>query len=371
LKEKIEIIFYYPRNIQIRNVSGGSIRPFRMISAFEKAGLIVHKVMGDFNKRKKAINLLKEKIKSNLIRPTFVYIESSTMPLPFSSSTQFLPHPFLEFNFLNWLKKRGVRIGLFYRDIYWKFPEWWKRQGLLRGILIWPVYYYELYRYIKLVDILFCPSLEFMNVILNYLKPRKCLLSAPGCDINNNFIPSYPEGHIILFYVGGCIPPIYDLSVVLKACKKLKDKVDLKLCVRKEEWAKIQRYYKPYLDKNIKVYHVSGTALKNLYLTSHIFIMPINKNKYRTLMMPIKLFESIGYSLPIIAGASSAAGRFIKDNNIGWTTDNNLNDLTYLLIKLIEDSNLIKSAVRNIRRIQLQNTWQSRADYIINELKTI
>ncbi|MDP8218254.1 MAG: hypothetical protein P9M03_05970, partial [Candidatus Theseobacter exili] len=207
--EMKEMIFYYPRKISMAENSGGTIRPFRMISAFEEIGFKVHKVIGDVAERKKIINNLKKGILIGKIKPAFVYMESTNLPLPLSTAGQKLPAFCLDLNFLYWLKKRGVKISLFYRDLYWKFDNWWKRQGVIRGCLIWPFYYYELYQYVKIADLIFCPSVEFAKIIHKFKKSTCCIPLPPGCNMHSDLPLPKINSSLNLFYVGGCKPPTY------------------------------------------------------------------------------------------------------------------------------------------------------------------
>lgn len=365
-----EMIFYYPSKASMAEDSGEKIRPLSIILAFEEIGFKVHKVIGDVVERKKIINNLKKGILLGKIKPAFVYIESTNLPLPLSTAGQKIPSFCLDLNFLYWIKRRGVRISLFYRDIYWKFDHWWKRQGIIRGCLIWPFYYYELYQYVKIADLIFCPSAEFREIIHKFRKSSQCALLPPGCTIHSDLpLPKF-NTFLNLFYVGGCRPPIYDLSVLLIACKKLKKYVHLTICTRREEWIKSRWFYEGCLGNNVRIVHETGLALKERYLSSHISMMAINKDEYRALMMPLKLFEAIGYNRPIIAGAKSAAGRFVKENGIGWVTNEDVKGLTKTL-EMIRQFSMFSQVVQNIKRIQPEHTWQARAISIAELMEKI
>jgi len=345
--------------------SGGTIRPFRMISAFEEMGFKVHKIIGDVAERKKITNKLKKGMLIGKIKPAFVYIESTNLPLPLSTAGQKTPAFFLDLNFLYWLKKRDVRISLFYRDLYWKFDNWWKRQGVIRGCLIWPFYYYELYQYVKIVDLIFCPSVEFGKIIHKFRKSPQCIPLPPGCAIHSDLPLPKINTSLNLFYVGGCKPPTYDLSIIFLACKKLKKDVHLTVCTRKDEWNLSERFYENYIGDNITIVHESGVALRKRYLTSHISILPVHNDEYRALAMPLKLFESVGYNRPIIAGANCAAGRFVEANGVGWVTDESVESVVDCIVRLLKQPNLLHDAIINIKKIRSQHTWQARAKYVV------
>jgi glycosyltransferase involved in cell wall biosynthesis len=356
-----EIIFYYPRKKPVKEKSGGTIRPFRMISAFEESGFKVHQVMGDVPERKRIICDLKTRISAGEIIPAFVYMETTNLPLPMSTAGQKRPSFCMDLMFLFWLKRRGVKIGLFYRDLFWKFKTWWERQGFVKGCVKWPLYYYELFFYARLADVIFCPSAEIGNIIQKHRRSVRCVPLPPGCIIDSDVPPAKFESTLDILYVGGCRPPKYDLSKFFLACGKLKQKVNLTVCTRKDEWEQNEGFYRMFKEDNISIVHETGAALRERYRASHVSILPICDDEYWGVAMPLKLFESIGYLRPVIAGANCTAGRFVESNGIGWVTDESVEGLINTIDKVLDNPDLLADSIMAMKEMQSRHTWRARA----------
>ena len=70
----------------------------------------------------------------------FLYSESSTMPTSLTEPHHMPTHPFLDFSFFYFCKRNGIKIGLFYRDIYWKFEIYKEKvHGIKYLGLLWPI----------------------------------------------------------------------------------------------------------------------------------------------------------------------------------------------------------------------------------------
>ena len=105
-------------------ISPSHIRPMKMLEAFQFIGYEVDVIEGDGGKRKESINNIKKRILSG-IKYEFLYSESSTMPTLLTEKNHLPIYPCLDFSFFSFCKRYGIPIGLFYRDIYWCFPEYY------------------------------------------------------------------------------------------------------------------------------------------------------------------------------------------------------------------------------------------------------
>ena len=147
-------IFHIPNYIDENRKSASNIRPLKMIEAFKQNGYIVDIVMGYAKERKNQIKKIKENIK-NGIKYDFMYSESSTMPTLLTEKNHLPTHPFLDFSFMNFCKKNGIKIGLFYRDMHWKFDLYKINVSVVKRNVAILFYKYDLLRYRKLLDVLY------------------------------------------------------------------------------------------------------------------------------------------------------------------------------------------------------------------------
>ena len=93
-----------------------------------------------------------------------------------------------------------------------------------------------------------------------------------------------------------------------------------------------------------------------------LFVEP---SLYREFAIPYKLFEYLGWGLPIIASEDTAVGEYVKKYNIGWTipyTEESLKKLLDFLLANREDV-LIKQ--ENVKKVAQENTWEKRCEQIV------
>ena len=357
------IIFHLPKHISYDNSSASQIRPIKMLNAFKKLGFNVYTVVGRAKQRKRAITVIKKQIYKG-IKYDFMYSESSTMPTLLTEPHHLPTYPFLDFNFFKFLKKNNVKIGLFYRDIYWNFDKLYDISSV-KKYYAKIFYYWDLYNYNKLIDILYLPSLKMNDYIPYDLNITKKELP-PGLDeiIDSDILIN--KGKLNIFYVGG-IGTAYNFIKLFKVVSSL-DFVNLTVCTREKDWHKVQKDYQKYLTQNIKIIHKSGKDLLYYYKEADILSLFFEDIIYRTFAMPYKLFEYLSMQKPIIAVNNTAAGEFVRNNDIGWAIDYNEKQLERLLIKLKDNPELLREKKKNMYNVAKNNFWINRAKTVINDL---
>ena len=172
-----KIIIHFPFKIDRGRAAASQMRPLKIITTFKQIGYDVFLVEGYGKERKKQINQLKVQIEKGETFE-FVYSECNTIPTLLTEKHHYPTHPFLDFSFFKFCKKHDIPIGLFYRDIYWCFPE--NNKGIVRKAMKL-LYLYDLYEYEKYVSTLFVPSFEMVSYIPVKLKLPVAELY-PGCE---------------------------------------------------------------------------------------------------------------------------------------------------------------------------------------------
>lgn len=368
------MIFHIPKRIYYNGNSGFRIRPFKMLNAFEKIGFDVELISGYGKERALKIKKVKLNIKKG-IKYNFMYSESSTLPLLLTEQSHLPKYPFLDYKFFYFLRKNGINIGLFYRDIYWRFYEYKKRTKYFKSLVARFFYMYDLYKYNELVNILYLPSLSMYKYFPFELKCR--IKELPPGISNNNFyenlshynklIPEkFEEEFIKIIYVGG-IGPFYNFTVLLDAVNKV-NFIKLIICCRKVDWENEKQKYIKYLNKNIVIIHRNRNELRSIYQKSDIASLFLEPIEYRNFAMPIKLFEYIEYCKPIIGIKDTAAGDFIKKNDIGWAIKYSKEELLKVLYEIFNNKKTLKRKKENIARILKKHTWENRAKDVIRDL---
>lgn len=360
-------IIYYPFHINTSYPSASNIRPMKFIEGFKSAGYEVEVVKGYGEERKKKVKELKEKIK-NGEKYDFIYTESATEPTLLTEANHIPMFPFLDFDFFNFCKKRDIKIGLFYRDIYWRFDQYKNSVSLLKRIPAYMFYYYDLLKYKKYLDALYLPSImmkEYIPIDLNI--PTYDLPS--GCDeLSVDTSSNKKSNQIKILYVGGLDKELYNIEGIVRAiCKN--EKFALDICCRENEWQAGKQDYEKYLNDRIKVIHKSGKELDEIAMKADFFSLVVESSEYRKFAMPMKLFSYVAYRKPILGIKGTAAGRFIEENNIGYVVNYTDKDIEDMLDHIANNSEKEKNdKLKAVEVAYENNTWKMRAKTVMESL---
>lgn len=368
--DKKKCIFHIPIKIDSSMKSGSSIRPIKMIKAFERQGYEVEKIMGYGRERKKKIIELKHNIR-NGVKYEFLYSESSTMPTLLTEKNHIPKYPLLDFSFFKLCKKHSIPIALFYRDIQWKFPFYKNGVSFLKRNIAFIMYYYDLRCYSKLVDRFYLPSIRMIKWLDSYKELlKKVDILLPGGD--TIVLPEKAKKQkesINIFYVGG-IKNIYNLEIFLQGVYEC-DFVQVIICCRKEEWETERQRYKKYLSERIEIVHVSAEKLEGFYRWADVCCAFIGMDDYASMGMPIKLFEYLSYGKPVLGIEKTAIGDFIEKNDVGWSIEYSAKALSDCLEKICSHPEELLNKKNNVLKIQNKHTWTARAEKVINDMKEI
>ncbi len=360
-------IFHYPGEIEDNPKVGSSVRPKMMLAAFRQMGYDVDEVTGNGKERKKKIGMIKKNIDSG-IKYDFIYSESRNVPTLLTEESHVPLYPLMDFRFFNICRKKNIKIGLFYRDMHWKFDLFKESVALHKRMILVPMFKYDLKKYKKLVDVLYIPT----NLLERYL-PNGFILKElpPGGNLHEDILKEkegkkYNIDKLKIFYVGG-VDGLYDMRTLFQAVKK-NEKVSLIVCTPKEQWEKAKENYRSLLCNRIKVVHKKNNELDSYYKWADVVSVCFEKNKYTELATPIKAFEAISYGVPIIASKNTAISKKIKEENIGWVIDYSLDTMSVLFNDLISDYDDVKEKTTTIIKKAVENTWNKRAEQVIREL---
>lgn len=344
------MVFHTPIPL-IRNGSSASrIRPVRMLEAFRDEGYEVLEVSGSAKQRRQQMREVKAEIKRGR-KPAFVYSELASMPLALSGSVKQGIHPFLDFSFFRFCKSRGVPVGAFYRDIYWKFEDE-KPSSLYLRAADW-FYRWDEQRFPGALSVMFLPSLR-MGEYIDFPKGRMVPLP-PGAEIAQI---EHSNG-VKLLYVGS-LGGFYRLHRLVEAVSQVPE-VSLTLCVPEAQWVTLRNEYPAVAAANISVVHESGEGLAGLYAEANIGVLCVEPIEYRTFAAPFKLYEYLGQGVPVLASAGTHAGSVIAESGAGWEADYSEEAIVGVLKQLAAQPELVAEARARTEAIRADNTWQARA----------
>ncbi len=353
-------IFHIPNYVDPKGLSGSNVRPYKMADAFRQNGYAVDVVMGYGKKRKRQIAEIKRNI-SNGVRYDFLYSESSTMPTLLTERHHLPVYPFLDFGFFKFCKTHGIKIGLFYRDIYWKFPLYREKMNVLKAKLATAMYRYDLFQYNRLLDVLFLPSV-LMKQYMQEIKPSLPIIPLPPgtCPANGIAQQDGPDDTLRLLYVGGISRGVYDLTNLLKSVVSVSG-TKLTICCREKDWEAEKGYYERFLNERIKIVHTWGAGLKPYYSQADMSCLITNQSDYRSFCMPIKLFEYLSYQKPIFITDGSAGAEFVRNNNIGIVVQPDEESIKSALQDISSRRDRLRDISAHMEEIAERNSWFARA----------
>lgn len=312
---KPRIVFHVPFRLGYA-ISGGGIRPGKMIAAFEALGYAVDVISGDKASRAQAMAAIAKRLDRGE-EYAFCYAESSVLPTMLTEKNNRPFYPFADFDFFAMLKRRGIRIGLFYRDIYWKFKYF--MQDKPWHARLWRKFFYHLdfHYYAKLLDVLFLPSMKLAYLLPDGLKAKASPLPAAH-DMTSDVDRPFPRtpGDLRFIYVGGVSSPVYDITPLIK----LGAQYPVTVCTRQEEWAQWQGFY-GNLPGGVTVCHLHGDALKAAFAEHTISAIVRTDHPYLGFAMPNKLYEAVGQNIPLLVSGGTSVAEFVAEHNVGWVLD--------------------------------------------------
>lgn len=362
----MNIIYYHPLPLDRYAKSASGIRPLRMLAAFKELGCNVDIVSGYSKERRKCIDEVKLNIRKGK-KYDFVYSESSTMPTILTDPHHLPLHPFLDWNFFRLCKKNNISIGLFYRDIYWLFDSYGTGFNPIKKTIAKLAYRFDLWVYQKTVTKLYLPSLE-MGDYVPYISSNRFSALPPGHvspNVMRQPLPDLRRRPLKLFYVGG-MSSHYQMHELFIAITRLPS-IELTICTREFEWISVRHEY-PDLTSNIRIVHLSGVEMEEYLQSCDIAVLFVKPQEYREFASPVKLYEYVGFQKPIIASEGTLAGRFVKENGIGWSLPYNIDSISVLLQTLVHNPDIFESIYDNLQQVAPLHSWKSRAEQVIKDL---
>lgn len=363
------MVFHHPFPVSAVGNYGSRVRPHRMIQAFRKLGYEVVEVVGYGRERRRIARQVARDI-SNGRRFAFAYSESHTLPTLLTESHHLPTFPLLDFGFLARLKDAGTPIGLFYRDVYWRSEHFRDAYEAHKRAVMTFGYRYDWLRYRGLVDHLFLPSLGMQRELPSEWPSERLSALPPGLESHesaNGTKSKEVSAPLSLIYVGGVTPPLYDLTPLfdfMKGCRG----ITLSVCCRKEEWESVGRFYN--VPEGTSIVHAVGRELEEQYSRADVAVIVRAPHPYLDFAMPVKLFEALGFGLPVIASGNTEAARFVRREDVGWVVHSSA-EFRALVKTLKTGGHQLGKKRTAVESAQKRHTWQARARAVADTLMSI
>lgn len=337
--------------------SGSSVRPHMMCKAFEELGYEVKLLEGQQNKRKERKKRVKEIIRwLDFNRPDFCYIEPPTGP--FFNRIDHLV--------IKKLFRMGVPIGLFYRDAHWRFPNlfpqlWWKQ------IILSAMHRHDLRLFEKYCDYIYFPSASFGQIFADY-KFKNTKILPPGGGNQPYFTNNFSKTHFL--YAGGTSESYGGLKL-LEVFEKLNlhaNKYRLTFISNSKEGIDNKFYHYPWL----KIVHSFDRELiAELYSDIMYAIIPFEKTEYMDLALPIKLYEYLGFGVPVISTNCDEITNLLLNTDTGIICETDVEAIKVAIEKSTKSESEYLKHKRNAMLFAKKNRWLDRALEVTSDLKGI
>ena len=365
-REVRRCIYHVPYPLDPNTTFGGQKRAVAMFKALTQWGE-VWVVAGDARQRRRQIQVVMNAIRAGT-RFEFCYSESSTMPTTLTESHHLPTHPLEDFAFLTRLRRHGIPVGLFYRDVYWKFPLYGEGVPKAKQLVAQAMYRYDLLAYRQCLDVLFLPSLRMGEWVDVGDRVKKVALP-PGHDIDETPTAT-PPSPLSMFYVGG-LGSLYDLRAFCEAVASVPE-ASLTICTRPKEWEQARKDYEHLIGNNTKVVHANGKKeLEPYFAAANVAVLAMAPHEYRDFAAPLKLFEYIGNGKPIIATEGTFVGDVVTRDELGWTVQASVDEFAALLEQLTQHPERVDAARDRVMAARDQHTWAARVEELVTALAAV
>ena len=361
--QKLLYLTYVPINDV--PVSGSSVRPQKMKEALESLNIDVKTFDGinnDLALRKKTVSDIKKLLKT--WRPDACYIEPPSGPLFYYGDVELIKH----------LHKKHIPMAIFYRDAYWKYPEYAAEKNLsavkkIKRFIIKNMSEHQWHIFRKNIDLIYFPSVTMAK---EFDCPCKDTLPPGG------FIPSAQEKKktsvpLQFIFVGGAAKD-HGTFLTLEAFQRLNSSgtvANLFYICPKAQWDGLgidKSQYKEWLE----VIHTSGDeGLRPYYEKSDVALLTAPRSFYRDFAVPIKIFEYLSYLKPVLVTDCVETERIVNEYKMGWVVKDNTDNIVVQLKYICnhpEEVNSIKAGMQEVRN---HNLWISRAQKVIKDLDCV
>ena len=365
------MIFHAPFPLQPGRLAASILRPLAMRQAFADLGYRVMEVTGYAAQRRQAMRRVRAAIAAGAA-PAFVYGENATIPNALTEPRHLPPHPLLDLSFFRDCQRAGVPVGIFYRDVYWRFPQFRKGINPILEAGLQATYRGELLAYQRLGIHLFLPS-RAMGRHIPFLTPERASALPPGAPVveaggGSRPTVGSPDAEALDLLFVGVLQDNYRLDACLRAVSQTPG-TRVTLCVRQETWEETREHYAPLLPAGrADVVHRSGSELLPLYERADLGVLFTEPNPYWDFAVPYKLYEYLAHELPVVATAGTETARIVEALGAGWVLPYDEAALAGLLRELGAHPERLAAVRQSMRDALPGQTWQARARRVALDL---
>lgn len=362
------ILLYYPFKMAKNANSGSKLRPKEIYRAFlewgKERGIEILLISGDSREREELFNRMKSS--GSLNNLLFCYMENQTIPLWLTDPHHFPKRPTVDLKVMEFLKKRKIPLGVFYRDVYWKFDELYPLKGIKKFVMQ-SIYRMEEKFYEKYCDVIFLPS----DAMARYVNIKKPMVALPPGGKSFTMVDHRENNEIKQgLYVGGINNEDYGLFLLLDSLNIANSggKIcDLTVVCRLDEYEKLPDDKKVMLgNAGVSLKHVSGEELNQLYKEMDFAFIPRYKSTYNDFSVPVKLVEYLSNGLPVIATNCDAQRSIIESGGYGLICEDNTISMAQAILEMTKVSNQFRCNIQE--NFANNHSWSARVKQVEESL---
>lgn len=362
------VLLYYPFEVAENANSGSKLRPKEIYKAFKEWGarenVEILLLSGSSSERESLFEQWKNQGKLDQLE--FCYMENQTIPFWLTDKGHIPKKPFVDQKVMRFLKQRHVPVGVFYRDVYWKFDELYPLKGLKKTVMK-TIYRMEEKFYNKYCKVIFLPS----DAMGKFVDIQKEMISLPPGGKKMNIVRKEKKSPFSQgLYVGGINNEDYGLFLLLDALEMAnqEEKIcELTVVCREDEYKQLPEDKKKRIDEmKVTVKHVSGEALNELYREMDFAFIPRFRSTYNDFAVPVKLVEYLSNELPVVATYCQAQQEIIESDGYGIICEDKPASMAQAIKEMAPNALQYRE---NIQKTFIQkHSWLARVEKIKSAL---
>lgn len=246
---------------------------------------------------------------------------------------------------LGWLRLRGRRVGIYFRDAYQLFRALFPIHGLRQHVadLVWRVTTPLVKR---LATDTFVPSSGLAEV----LGIRRPILLPPACDPG---LPNIGAGASPLVAAIATLGPSGGTALLIDAVALVRRRLpDVRLLI-------IGRgALPPPVPDWVSVTTGSREDLPRLLGPARAVVIPLPITPYTNLAVPVRLMDLLALGKPIVATRSRETARLLEGHDVARLVDDQPASMAEELEQLLGDPALAERLARNARALATAPGWR-------------
>lgn len=362
------MVFHYPVDLRPGYVSGSTIRPAMMRQAFETLGFEVISATGASSMRSGVIADVISQLRADRRYIDFVYAEMPNVPVLLGDRKRWPPHGMPDFSFWHTARLLKIPVGVFIRDLYWRFSSYREAVSLPKRAITIPLFLNDFRQIARSASTVFLPSLRMAQYLPGSMRGLEFEELPPGCVAGHSQTHIWQEG-LRLLYVGSILPPEHDITPLLCVAKELPPRLEVSLviCCYQSEMDSAKHYYQSRgisIDAlpNTSFVHITGKGIEELYRNADLGVVIREDEPYLRMAMPIKVLESLGYGVPVVSNEGTPFGELLQQTGMGWAI--NPGRLGEFLSMVAANHAEVDCARLRIREQIHLHTWEARARHV-------